>query len=64
MHLRTRLILALSYLALLGFSSSGLGRPWMRMLASGLLLGSILIYMSERRIRSGTGEHTTLNIQR
>ena len=64
MRLRTRLILALCYLALLGASSVGWGRPWMRMLASGLLLGIFMIQMSEQRIRRGTGEHTTLNIQR
>lgn len=64
MRLRTRLILALSYVALIVASELGWGRPWMRMLGLGLLTGVILIQMSERRIRSGTVDHTTLNIQR
>ena len=56
--------MALCYVALLWASSVGWGRPWMRMLASGSLLGIIVIYVSEQRIRSGTSEHTTLNIHR
>ena len=63
MRLRTRLILSLCFLALIAVSELGWGRPWLRILGDGLFTGVILIQMTERRVR-GTGEHTTLNIQR
>lgn len=62
MRLRTRLILASSYLvALVLLDSLSEGRPWLGMLTSGLMLGVMLIGMSERRVR-GTSEHVTLNL--
>lgn len=65
MRLWARLILVLYYVAFLdGLNQIGWGRPWMRMLASALVTGVIVIHMSERRISSRTAEHTTLNIQR
>ena len=64
MRLRTRLILASSYLVALVFLDSlSEGRPWLGMLSSGLMLGVMLIGMSERRVR-GTSEHVTLNLHR
>ena len=64
MRLRTRLILASSYLvALVLLDSLSESRPWLGMLTSGLILGVMLIGMSERRVR-GTSEHVTLNLHR
>ena len=61
MRLRTRLILALCYLALIGVNSAGWGRPWMRILASGVFAGFVLIQMSEQRLRAAR-EHPTPNL--
>jgi hypothetical protein len=61
MRLRTGLILVLGYLALPLVSSLGWGRPWLRILAAGLLTGVFLIQLSERRLREGD-EHVTLNL--
>ena len=63
MRLRTRLILALCFLALIVANSIGWGRPWMGILAYGLGGVGILIQMSERRVR-GTGAHATMNLPR
>ena len=64
MRLRTRLILASSYLvALVLLDSMSEGRPWLGMLTSGLMSGVMMIAISERRVR-GTSEHVTLNLHR
>jgi hypothetical protein len=64
MPLRTRLILASSYLvALVLFDSLSEGRPWLGMLTSGLMIGVMMIAISERRVRRPS-EHTTLNTVR
>ena len=60
MRLRTRLILSASYLVALVLLNS---HPWLRILATGLFTGVILIQMSERRIR-GASDHATLNLHR
>ena len=64
MRLRTRLILASSYLvALVLLDSLSQGRPWLGMLTSGLMIGVMMIGISERRVR-GASEHVTLNLHR
>lgn len=62
MRLRTRLIVASSFLAPALVNSLGWGRPWLRILATGLMAGVILIYISESRLRNKVDEHTTLNL--
>jgi hypothetical protein len=63
MRLRTRLIVASSYLAWLLVESLGWGPPWLRMLAAGLMAGIVLIYIAESRLGK-VDAHTTLNLHR
>jgi hypothetical protein len=61
MRLPTRLIVASSFLAPTLVNSLGWGRPWLRILAAGLVAGGVLIYISERRLQEGD-QHVTLNL--
>ena len=61
MRLRTRLIVASSFLAPTLLDSLGWGRPWLRILAAGLVSGAVLISISERRLQEGD-QHVTLNL--
>ena len=64
MRLRTRLIVASSFLAPSLANSLGWGRPWLRILTTGLMTGIVLIYIAESRLRNKVDEHTTLNLHR